>query len=110
MGGLKFKNGVASIKIKDGETLEFKDLPAGYHYEVEENDYSKEGFSTTSENKEGTIEDKKTKEVLYINTYIHQNPITATIAQIILIILLLASSIIIATYFTFHPLKKKQSN
>lgn len=53
-----FEDGVCEVEfdLKHGETASFENLPVGVTYTVEEDNYSTEGYeTTTSENEEGTI-------------------------------------------------------
>lgn len=134
-GGLTFENGIATARIKHGERLLLTDMPSGCYYIIEELDYSKQGYTATSVGEEALIEDDKTKNVEFTNAYekyidptpgpnpspsptpsyspkpspnipIHNNPQTATKAQALLIIIMILSSIVAATWFTFNPINK----
>lgn len=50
-----FANGVVTTSLKDGESYTITDLPEGAHYTVAENNYADEGFTTSSDNEQGTI-------------------------------------------------------
>ena len=45
----------ATISLKNEETVTFYNVPAGVTYEVTENDYEEEGYTTTYENQSGTM-------------------------------------------------------
>ena len=63
------ENGVAELKIRDGETILVKDLPDGTRYTVEETDIPSAWKQTGSEGTEGKIVSTETAEVSFENTY-----------------------------------------
>lgn len=67
-GNLEFKEGVATFRLKDGESVEGKDLPNGVGYAVIEADYSKDGYTTEKEGDTGKIKGNDTTEVSFRNT------------------------------------------
>ncbi len=94
--GIAFTNGVAYIYLSDGQSMTLANIPSGFQYIVEEEDYSKEGYVTKIKNSSGTITNSTNVEVEVKNTYI-ENPntgaeikfvITLTILGIILSIIL----------------------
>lgn len=65
-GNMEFKNGVATFKLKHGESITAAGLPAGISYVVDETDNS--GYTVTKTGDTGTIEAGKTKEAVFTNT------------------------------------------
>ena len=68
------KNGEEVLKtetceLKDGKNCIISDIPAGATYEIVETEADKDGFTTTSENKSGTIKAKDVQESSFTNTY-----------------------------------------
>lgn len=67
-GEMVFENGVASFKLKDGETKTAEGLPEELNYSVEEADYSSEGYTKTSEGESGAIIPEETVTAAFTNT------------------------------------------
>ena len=65
-GETVFKDGVAKIRLADGESLIFTDIPTGYNYKVEET--VENGFEMSAENAEGTISADSTVSAIFTNT------------------------------------------
>ena len=75
-GGVEFVDGIGKVSIKSNSDFVLKNMPSGYYYEVVEDDYSKQGYETSSKNAEGTIEDTSTTDVEFINHFVLENPPT----------------------------------
>ena len=75
-GGVEFVDGIGKVSIKSNSDFILKNMPSGYYYEVVEDDYSKQGYETSSKNAEGTIEDSSTTDVEFINHFELENPPT----------------------------------
>ena len=55
-GNLVFDaGGVADVSLKHGQSIEISGLPTGTRYTIIEDDYTADGYVTTSENAQGTI-------------------------------------------------------
>ena len=67
-GDMTFTDGVANFTLKHDESKNGVNLPANISYTVVEDDYSKDGYTTTSINSTGTITKDKTTEVSFTNT------------------------------------------
>ena len=67
-GDLTFKNGKAEFTLSNGEQIAISELPAGTTYEVVETEANQNGYTTTSENATGKIEEAKTSAVSFTNT------------------------------------------
>lgn len=68
-GDMAFKEGVATISLKDGETATAEHLPAGVGYTVtEEEDAS---YRSSSEGSSGTIKDGETAVAAFTNTKLY---------------------------------------
>ncbi|MBR3316431.1 MAG: hypothetical protein IKG21_01235, partial [Atopobiaceae bacterium] len=65
-GEMTFKNGVATFKLKGGDTKTATGLPAGITYTVTET--SAEGFTTTKSGETGTITDRTARTAAFVNT------------------------------------------
>lgn len=68
-GDLTFENGQAEFTLKDGETVAAENLPNGISYTVTEDDYSADGYETSSENASGTTVGGEVTEVRFVNTF-----------------------------------------
>jgi|GEM_PF-1969964 len=74
-GDTTFTNGVATVKIKNGKTITFTDIPAGYKYSISESDLTDSqtsaGYSkgTVTDNGTGSIVSTKTSSVSVTNKY-----------------------------------------
>ena len=64
-GNMAFKNGVATVALKAGETVTITDIPEGIHYKVEEKEVA--GYTTENNDNEGNIEADKEKTVTFTN-------------------------------------------
>lgn len=64
---LTFADGKATFQLKHGESKTIKGLPSGATYKVTE--AAAAGYTTTSENAEGTISTDAAAEVKFMNTY-----------------------------------------
>lgn len=68
-GDMTFTNGVAKFTLKDGETKTAAGLPNGMWYEVAEDSYSTEGYTTQyTGNSKGSIVGNSTAELTVTNT------------------------------------------
>lgn len=67
-GDMTFTDGVANFTLKHDESKKGVNLPANISYTVVEDDYYKDGYTTTSINSTGTITKDKTTEVNFTNT------------------------------------------
>ena len=67
-GDMVFKNGVAVITLKAGDTVTASGLPIGVTYTVEENDYSADGYTTNAEGATGTIKADVISVASFVNT------------------------------------------
>ena len=67
-GDMTFTDGEANFTLKHDESKKGVNLPANISYTVVEDDYSKDGYTTTSVNSTGTITKDKTTEVNFTNT------------------------------------------
>ena len=68
-GDLTFENGQAEFTLRDGETVAAENLPNGISYTVTEDDYSADGYETSSENASGTTVGGEVTEVRFVNTF-----------------------------------------
>ena len=64
-GSISFADGVASVKLKHGESIKATGLPAGVGYVIEES--ADGGYTVTATGQTGTIEDKKIAVVQFNN-------------------------------------------
>ena len=67
-GEMSFENGVATFTLKNGGSRTATGLPNGITYEVTEEDYSADGYVTTSEGATGTITGGETVTAAFTNT------------------------------------------
>ena len=67
-GDMEFKDGVASFTLSDGESKTATGLPSGISYKVEEDDYSKEGYTTSKTGDTGEIPEGDTVHASFTNT------------------------------------------
>ena len=67
--GMTFKEGVATFKLKAGETKTATGLPGGITYKVEEAEANKNGYTTKYTNQEGTLTSGKTVTATVNNSY-----------------------------------------
>jgi cell division septation protein DedD len=68
-GSMVFEDGIASFRLKHGESMSAINLPAGISYTVGEEDYGDEGYTSDSTGAVGTIENGIEKKASFINTY-----------------------------------------
>lgn len=68
-GDMNFVDGVATVKLKDGETKTAKDLMVGTKYTVTETATSDYKSGVVGGNAEGTIVIDQVQEVEFVNTY-----------------------------------------
>lgn len=66
-GDLEFKDGVASFKLKNGETKTARGIISGTAYKVQEKQANEGGYQTSSENEEGLISADETVSVVFTN-------------------------------------------
>ena len=66
-GEMTFTNGKATFALKHGESLTATGLPTGISYEVTETEANKDGYTTTSENANGSILKDVTAMVAFTN-------------------------------------------
>ena len=67
-GDMTFANGKATFTLRHGESKTATGLPAGTTYKVEEDDYSKEGYTTSKTGDTGEIPEGDTVHASFINT------------------------------------------
>ena len=67
-GDMTFANGKATFTLRHGESKAATGLPAGTTYKVEEDDYSKEGYTTSKTGDTGEIPEGDTVHASFINT------------------------------------------
>ena len=87
-GDVKFVDGVGEFSLSAGETVNLYNLPIGYGYKIEEEDYSSEGYSSKIENAEGIIGVNQEIKVVATNTYLLEtrNPETSVSLKILLVL------------------------
>ena len=66
--GLNFVDGKAQFELDHNEKLTIHAIPSGTHYEVRELEANQNGYTTVSENENGTIEEAKTSAAAFSNT------------------------------------------
>ena len=74
-------DGSYSLTLKHGEEAVIPDVPYGYNYEIKEDDYSEDGYSTRINDKEGRTTSGKVdadKEFLFTNTAESKEPASPT--------------------------------
>ena len=67
-GDVEFDRGIATIQLKGGESKTIEGLPVGTIYKVEEDNYTSDGYETTSINEEGTINEHSPAIAEFTNT------------------------------------------
>lgn len=67
VGGVEFKSGVATFKLKHGESVTINQLPPGYFYTVTEGNAS--DYTTASTGSEGQIPANGTATASFVNTH-----------------------------------------
>lgn len=67
-GDMEFKEGVATFKLKSGESKSATGLPEGTTYTVTEAEANAGGFSTTSTGATGKLELGKTATAAFVNS------------------------------------------
>ena len=65
-GNMVFKNGVATVSLKAGESVTISDIPVGVSYNVTENSVA--GYETSCTSSTGSITKNEEKIVTYTNT------------------------------------------
>ena len=85
-GSITFTNGKAAITLRGGSTVTINGIPLNYSYKVTEADYSEEGYTTSYQNREGTITEETAVTITnerggIVPTGIHTNavPILASV-------------------------------
>jgi hypothetical protein len=68
-GSMVFEDGIASFRLKHGESMTAVNLPANISYTVSEEDYSDQGYKSESKGAAGSIENDIEKKASFINTY-----------------------------------------
>lgn len=101
-GDVEFHDGVAYINLSDKQSKTISNIPSGFQYIVEEEDYSKEGYITSIKNSSGTITNSYNTEVEVTNTYI-ENPDTGASFKFVIILILLG----FITFIILHKHKSK---
>jgi len=66
------------FELKDGESITIDGLPTGVKYTVTEDDYSDDGYTTTSTGETGTIAANGTKTSKFVNTYSNTSSVKIT--------------------------------
>ena len=66
-GGTAFRNGKATVMLRGGSSVQISGIPAGYSYKVTES--AVDGWESSSENEEGSIEADNTAEAVFTNTW-----------------------------------------
>ena len=92
---MKFKNGVATFNLKDGESIKAINIPNGTIYEVSEKD--NKDFVINKENDIGTIENGK--EIVARFTNMRKNVLPNTVDSIIIVIIVALISLGTLIYF-----------
>ena len=69
-GDVSFVDGVGYFTLKNGQTVNLYDIPIGFNYKIEEDDYSKEGYTSTISQDSGTITSNDKVEITATNTYL----------------------------------------
>ncbi len=64
---LSWNGNTATFTLSDGDSVEFENVPAGVTYTVKEDDYSSDGYVTTKNGDEGTM-DQDAKTAAFTNT------------------------------------------
>ncbi len=67
-GDMTFNAGIATFSLKGGESARAVDLPNGVHYTVTEENYTSDGYITTSTGATGTIVGNDEKTAAFTNT------------------------------------------
>ena len=81
---INFVDGIATVSLKDGESITISDLPAGANYTIEEK--SADGYTSSVESGEdsGTIEADSEKAVTFVNKYSAEGTATVKLEKEIL--------------------------
>ncbi len=66
-GNMKFTSGVATVKLKHGQTVKATNLPAGVTYNVVELEANTDGYTTLAVGQGGTIQANETAQVIFNN-------------------------------------------
>lgn len=99
-GGVTFRQGTASFKLKHGESILITGLPIGTRYTVTELSANRNGYATVASNAEGTIPEQGVASVIFINTRdaaVVEVPKTGDESRLALWIALAAASLILMT-------------
>lgn len=67
-GDIFFSDGMATFKLKHGQSRTASGLPAGAHYSVSEQYAYKDGYSTVATGQSGTITANETVTAVFVNT------------------------------------------
>ena len=79
-------DGNVNFKLKHGEEIVFKDLPAGISYEIIENGAEEDGYTVTGKNEAGTLDSDMTAEIVNTkNVGIPTSAMTNTVSMIFII-------------------------
>ena len=78
--GMQFVNGQYTAQLKNDQSIKFADIPEGYTYEIQEDDYSSEEYETSSSGDaaQGTLTEKADGTYDYEVIYTNKRDITIT--------------------------------
>ena len=81
-------DGNVNFKLKHGEEIVFKDLPAGISYEIIENGAEEDGYAVTGKNEAGTLDSDMAAEIVNTkNVGIPTSAMTNTVSMILIIVI-----------------------
>lgn len=78
-GDVEFKDGVGHFKLKNGDTVNLFNLPMGFGYKIEEEDYPKNEYESVINQSSGFITNNNKIDVIATNTYLLNNEHPETI-------------------------------
>ena len=81
-------DGNVNFKLKHGEEIVFKELPAGISYEIIENGAEEDGYAVTGKNEAGTLDSDMAAEIVNTkNVGIPTSAMTNTVSMILIIVI-----------------------
>ena len=100
-GDVEFTDGIGYFTLKNGESINLFNIPFGFGYKIEEEDYPKEEYESSISSSTGIITSNNKIDIIATNTYLldikhpeiinNDNPETSTYSKVLRIIILTLS-------------------
>ena len=98
---MEFTDGIGYFTLKNGESINLFNIPFGFGYKIEEEDYPKEEYESSISSSTGIITSNNKIDIIATNTYLldikhpeiinNDNPETSTYSKVLRIIILTLS-------------------